>query len=751
MAVPYNLIKTFNAWKGLDLRSSDITRTSEYASDLNNLQYRKTGAMTKRKGYKWKADSSGGGCGVFRYTDIDNTNGAAIERLVSISDTLNELKTGSISITYSGSNTAYVDLILEDDGNFYLNVFEDNALISSIALGNAVDSPSFVSVADLVLAIDALTGFTAIATGDDTVPACFANATKNLTITASATNIEFNYWEALDSSISSPFQDIVDNKNNSNFENASFVNINNILYIGSRFQDLYKFDGTKVYKAGMPQANIISATNIGPGNVPNTPTYITVYRYTDAKGNIITGIPSNPVEVAASNAQIELDITSIDSTSGFDAANVIIEIYRNKNGGLGYFLVDEIANIPGTNQTYIDDKVDADVLVEYIVPLKPHGLPPKLAYITLYQGLLIGTGNTDNVNTVFYSDIDSPEYFPPADNSFNTEGLRGGPNSGIKPLGNSLFVFKNSSIYQILGNMADDVFSVDLYGQGDIGAEAHATIEEVNGNLMFLSNKGVYSLSQTSQTLQQVSEIIEPIFTSFKREYTFKRATAINWLEEDKYMVYLPIEDTNNAFSDTSIVLAYDYLRDAWLKWSNINAAGGFCLLNRDLYFVEYSYDAISAAVRNNIAKFFQNGNEQDYADHNAAISFTYKSHWEHLGEPSVFKKFLRTKVHSLDPSLDDFESDSFELELRSEIDWTLSISTQTFLDFRGNQDGWGDSAWGLFPWGNERLNSIRTKMKQTKCKAIRLILLNDKVNENVLISGIEMECAAPYQGFIKE
>ena len=66
MAGKNTLIKSFNNDTGLDLRSSDLTRKPEFASGLLNADYRKTGALNKRKGYHGKAEDKGGnGNGIF--------------------------------------------------------------------------------------------------------------------------------------------------------------------------------------------------------------------------------------------------------------------------------------------------------------------------------------------------------------------------------------------------------------------------------------------------------------------------------------------------------------------------------------------------------------------------------------------------------------------------------------------------------------------------------------------------------------
>ena len=132
-------------------------------------------------------------------------------------------------------------------------------------------------------------------------------------------------------------------------------------------------------------------------------------------------------------------------------------------------------------------------------------------------------------------------------------------------------------------------------------------------------------------------------------------------------------------------------------------------------------------------------------------ISFSYKTHWEAMGEPSIYKKFLRIKVHSLDGTINDFETDKFTLTVETEHDYVQGSESSLSLDFGGGALGWGNSAWGQFPWGESRLEQLTSKLKSKKAKALRVVFTNNTRHQNVLISGYELEIAAAYDLQIKE
>jgi hypothetical protein len=72
-------------------------------------------------------------------------------------------------------------------------------------------------------------------------------------------------------------------------------------------------------------------------------------------------------------------------------------------------------------------------------------------------------------------------------------------------------------------------------------------------------------------------------------------------------------------------------------------------------------------------------------------------------------------------------------------------------MDFTGGALGWGNSPWNDFPWGDNRLSAIASKLNNKKAKALRLVINNNELNKNILISGYEYEIVVPYSARIKE
>lgn len=821
----YQLVKSFAAFKGLDLRSGDLLRAREYASDTTNCDFRSTAALNKRKGYQHKETVGGGGISV--WSDLNTTTGEITDKLVVADSTLRLKEAGSITLTYGGAGTAYTN-IYANGSAILLDLYEDDVLITSQDLGTGLEA-SPITISDITSTLNALTDFTASSTGTSTIPAAFLDTVEKANIDSSL-SLPFTYTSAVNSPQASPFTTHWAARNDSDFEPASFVSNNGVIYISNGKDELHKYDGQNLYRAGMPKGELGSVTTSGAGSVTNSSLqYRTVHYQVDNKGNIVEGeisdsssgisVSSNTVDVTVNNIEAasgfntncaivdgtQSSVTTItvdngsggahtlkvgdtayfydDSTAAYVTRNVDaitassitiagaavdvtdnavisnnlrIDVYRNKAAGTTFYLVESIPNNSfASTQAYIDNTADAGLGEEYVVPIKQRGLPPKGRYITLFRGQLIVTGFDNDTDAVAYSDADSPEYFPAGENRFNVDTSEGDRVTGVRALNSVLYVFKGESIHTVTGDLINDNFQVDILTTGGVGCVANATIKEGNGRLFFLDNEGVFAVNQGADGVTEVSEPISPEFESLTNNFNFKRATAAYWLLRDKYVLFMPVLETNGGdvtAASTSYTYAYDEYRGGWLKWSKTNALGGMTVLNNNLWFSNMQYNTVTSAVNRPLSMFLNTGTGVDYADHAEAIEAEYKTHWETLGEPSVFKKFLRLKLHSLDAAVNDFETQLFKLNVTTEINYSdVPVFTHEFDFGNGSTGGWGSNPWGAFPWGDVRLSSIKTKLGVNKARSMRLIFENNTVNKNFLLSGYELEVAAPFRIMLKD
>lgn len=820
MASNYLLKKFYSNFAGIDLRSPDISQNPEAATSMINGKFRNSGSISKREGYQIAGADTVGGFGATTYENVAS-DGTSAEEYITIDQNLFKLVDDSFTVTYApgDSSTGRYDLYYDvTDATFYFDLYDGTATRRlHYNIGNGYTGTNR-SVADVKTQIDATTNFSATAATATTTYAAFVPTKRNVSLPdGTAVTISFKYFTqiATPSTYSNPFSTFYGQRTSTNFENATFAQLKQILYISTGHDALHKYDGLRVYKAGLP-VGTAPTDSVGAGGSLTVGNYLWKYTYvyTDAKGNEIESTPSDTVDFtsAGSDSRV-ITVTNLQETSGYnvsqavvngtqagvntitvdaghglvvgdyvyvadgvsgtvvnrkvtatasttitidgDAVNVNdnevvscikISLYRTQAGGtLFYLSVDMLNDTDNNTQTFDDGIADAAIGAEFVEPIKPHGLPVSGKYIRAWRNQLVISGNTSSTNTVYYSDIESPEYFPPADNSF----LVNTTVTGIRELDNLLFVFKDKSIDAVSGDFGTDQFSVDNISNEGTGCKAHATIQEVNKQVWFLSDDGVYSVS--AEGLVEQSFPIRPRFLG--STHSFKQAVAYNWVRETKYLVMLPTLDVNPTYANdtTSRIYVYDYFprHKAWFEWRNFNFLGGISVLDNELFFTRRAMP--DATVYEHTFRLKNDGNADDYLDHDAAISFTYKTHWETLGEPAVPKKFLRLKVYALDPTLDDFESSKLSMGVTIYGNFLTNSIGSTTMNFSAAVVGWGAFAWGQPGWGEIILPDIKTKLAGKRLKSQQLEFTNSTAKENVLISGYELEVAAPFKSFLKD
>ena len=550
----------------------------------------------------------------------------------------------------------------------------------------------------------------------------------------------------------------------------------------------------------------LNVEEIGPSINFRTFEYRVVYEYTDAQGNTITSQPSDPI-VKVVNPQhktvisfpSDLGLAGRDTTKTFNNEAVDAEgnitlvqhpqynllgdlpgspdrllkyrtqkrmrvlIYRSigynpKSPDLevvgNYY---KIADLPvDYSTTFIDDLKDDDVQNDFLAlnePIKRHDPPPKGKYITAFKNCLVVAGDIKNVNNVAYSlpnnsstqEIGS-EYFPDDDNSVIVDSPFGDKITAIAPLRDLLYVFHRNSVNVIAGqiNLLELPVVQLLTREGGVGCLSHHSIEELQNQLIFLSEQGIYAIDASS-SLVELSSLVAPLFRD--PDLVKKRAITINWTNENLILFHIPKEAVGNTIytSINSLILVYDYYKKAWLKWTNIDMAAGAANYQNNLFFIDRNVSSSNLKSMSNSNSTF------DFNDHEQAVDFEYQTNWESLGEVTVPKKFLRLKCYAFDTDK-TFESPGFKVDVAVEHDYVPFELGTINLDFgRSAGAGWGIEPWGEFRWGSVAASFIKTKLNSKKAKSLKLIFKNNTQSENILITNYELEIAAPYRQEIKD
>lgn len=835
----YYLTKRYINHRGLDLKSSDLTRPVEFAADMLNAQYRKTGAPEKRAGYQPHAPSNGGH-GFFEYNRIHPTTG--VEELigVSVSNKLHRTKTTTLTVSYSGLNpSAILNLLFDPDTDVYrLQILEGTSTVLDQSLKTGFDESPIYTITTLAAAINAISGFSATVSGDGSISAAFLKITRDYDLVAQSASLQARYWSDVNTTITNPFAGSETNKNDDDFENVTAHQINNVLYLANGYDFTQKYDGQTVYRAGVPTPASISSS-LAAGGVTGTNYYHKAqYIQIDAVGNVVegntlrtttglspvgqsmdvtvaniqagTGFNTNCAIVAG--AQVAVNTITVDDGSGgshtmkvgdtayfFDGVsagyvsrevtaiaattitvagsavtvadnavisnNLRIGIFRNQTSGSTptvFYLVAEIPNNSfAATQVYNDNLADAALGAQLIEGATDRSPPPKGRYVSAFKNQLVIAGDPDFQNTVYWSDVDGPEYFPNiGTNQADVPSQKGSVITGIAPNNEVFAVFQNPGIHIISGDIATGNIRFDQI-TSDLGAVAHATIQEIKGTLYFLSDVGPRKmvggqlplpLGQAVGDDQFTASRIDPVFDQRGMEdseiYQLKRAIGFHDRKGEKYWLYLPTESEtggNKHANSNSLIFAYDYSRDAWLKWNNMNLSGGAIQLGDEILWIERRYSSVNTSVDHVMYRQMRLNDAWDYQDHLLPIEWNYKPQWEALNEPSVYKKFIAIRIFSIE----ELQNNDLMLTVDTEVNYKPDVSVASFdFDFGGG--GYGNNAYGTAPYGDLIEVAQKHRLSGGRFQSFRPIFSNELDQQNVILTGWELEIATPYRLVMK-
>lgn len=484
-----------------------------------------------------------------------------------------------------------------------------------------------------------------------------------------------------------------------------------------------------------------------------------------------TAATPSPAYVTRTVVSVAPTSITVDSSVGYSNSatnnrniisnNLRIKVLRNQNTGQSPTLWFEVAEIPNNSfaatSTYTDVTPDASLVSQFIEPATDRSPPRPGKYISSFLNLLVTAGNIEAPNEVSFSDFAGPEYFPLVSNQFTVSNTQGDIITGIHPSSETFLIFQKKGIHAVTGDIPNQSFRVDTITQ-DIGCVAHATIEDVRGKIFFLSEVGPRVMAGNSLPVglgqaagSQFNSRVDPIFNKKERSETSilrsKRAVARNDTTGEKYIIFIPAESLSgsNKFSNTnSIALVYDYTRDSWVRWTNVDFTGGITKIDDDMLFVSRSESSVVGTLSYYVKKMHNSDQFFDYQDHVDPIEFNWRSKWEFMGNAAVLKNFQRIRIYSVE-AIDSDVTIGIETEKNFISDDILSSCS---VLFEGN--GYGLNEYGTAPYGDLSNPDRKHKLSNGRVYSLRIGLVNSQEQTNVAITGYELEMSLPYQPAFK-
>ena len=265
--------------------------------------------------------------------------------------------------------------------------------------------------------------------------------------------------------------------------------------------------------------------------------------------------------LALANSNLYDTLDNAEIVTGLEA-HADYEVYKNKAYILsgGRFMVHDGASIADVTNGAGDSN-----LTEIA----------KCKYIEQYGERLFASGNPDNPNELYFSEIADPTYWKTT-SVIQAISDDGDVITGLKEFHSGLLVFKAGYIYVWYGvDPTTDVVFKRV--NADTGTKAYRTIQRVGNKLFYLGDDGVYRLNAIEVDMiatDKVSKTIEPIFENIKyyadNKHYLNTACAI--FDRGRYILNIPttyvgVNDTTAVHFDNP--LQNEQLYFSWGFWTN--------------------------------------------------------------------------------------------------------------------------------------------------------------------------------------
>ena len=352
---------------------------------------------------------------------------------------------------------------------------------------------------------------------------------------------------------------------------------------------LWAYDGVQLVEQGFhiyPEL-VTSVTANSTGSLDNDTSYSyrVYYEWTNARGERQRSTTSEIVTQATGSSDDTNTLTIPTLSHGSKGADVSIVVYRTVGdpiitGGAPFYRVSHsdpeqvgaalnryVANDPTSDTVaFIDGLADADIRVrelDYLNTGELDNTASQSAHIIGEAKSRVFVAGTEKQSRAYYSKKnnrgrDQLEFH---DGLFIDVPEEGGPITAFGSLNHYLVVFKSDSCYAISGegrsNLGSGFFNLPQVVSLDVGCIEQRSIVNVPAGIMFKSNKGIWILGQNLQ-VQYIGSFVE----SFN-DQDITNATVI---PEENHVIFL---------TSSGSALVYNYLVNAWSRWTNHAGHGG--------------------------------------------------------------------------------------------------------------------------------------------------------------------------------
>ena len=221
--------------------------------------------------------------------------------------------------------------------------------------------------------------------------------------------------------------------------------------------------------------------------------------------------------------------------------------------------------------------------------------------------------------------------------------------------------------------------------EGD-GSVNHQSIVVAHDRAYFVGRYGVYAFD--GRTVKEISETINPIFTSGINRIEIENSTSIH--DNERNIVILSVPSVSSSRADLHLVYHYEPALEVWSTWSGFVVSYWYGMAEDGEFNVKWhgSYEG----------QLYRHGGEADDnfdAGVPTAIKMRYKTGWEHVNGPA--KRFI--PKHFM-PIVRGSATDTFTTKFFIDYSNTESSGFPFVTTIPSIGPIWGVVTWGQFIWG---------------------------------------------------
>ncbi len=357
---------------------------------------------------------------------------------------------------------------------------------------------------------------------------------------------------------------------------------------------------------------------------------------------------------------------------------------------------------------------------------------PTASIVKYHKNQLFLSGNLTYPSRVWFSGLDDITIYDATD-FFDVQTADGTRVRGLISAFNSLYIFKDKSIWRLSGTNKDD-FILEKMVDG-IGTLSQQSIAIVNNTITFTTNQNDIAIYDGGYNVVFISQKIRNTIGGLN----FTRAAYNLGLAFSTYK-YSDVDyycSNSTAGSGTNNqVLFFDTAFKAWSKFKGINAnawcvgddsVGQNILIFGDTNGYVHSYPS-TAYYDANVATSPVVG----FYEVTSPISAFYQTKWFKYPEVALGDKYWRLlKTYSLSENPNTF----LMAEVKSDYE-----SSGRVVNLNIGQSGslWDYSKWDVDTWGGQGLITNRNEINKGK-NMFQIKYSNDNLDEGFTIFGWEV------------